>query len=189
MRGLVLVDPAAPVSNWFTVRPHAAARLSTPLIPGVAGHLIDLYRNTQTPEQAVDEALEFVAEHPERLSPIVRRDALEIAELRRSHEWSTPVLIEAVRSIAPYVVRKAPFARMLHRIGQPTLLVHGTEDALIQIETARWMARQRPDWTHAFFEGVGHVPMLEVPDALLEVFATWEAAVFGEDASVDAEKP
>ncbi len=45
------------------------------------------------------------------------------------------------------------------------------------------MARQRPDWTVAYFEGVGHVPMMEVPAEMLAVFNTWESAVFGAAAA------
>lgn len=178
VRGLVLIDPAAPVSNWLKVRPHAAARLSTPLIPWLGSQLIDAYRATQSPEARVSEALDFVAADADALDPQVWDDALEIAQLRSAHEYSTRVLVEAVNTIAPYVLRKAPFAAMLHRVSQATLLIHGTEDALIQIETARWMARERPDWTHAFLDGIGHVPMLETPDRVLAIIDTWEQATF-----------
>ncbi len=176
--GIVLIDPAAPVTNWFRVRPSAAARLSVPLVPWLGALAVDVYRSTQSPADGVAETLDFVTADVASLDPRVWADALEVAELRRTQPWATDALVEAVNTIAPYVVTKSTFARLLHRISQPTLLVHGTEDDLIQIETARWMARERPDWTHAFFEGVGHVPMLEAPETLLEVIHTWEAAYF-----------
>ena len=174
---LVLIDPAAPVTNWFTVRPHAAARLSTPLVPWAGAKVVDAYRSRLSVDASVNESLNFVAKDADALDPQVWEDAREMAELRRTRDYSTDVLVEAVNSIAPYVLYKRRFAPMLHRISQPTLLVHGTEDDLIQIQTARWMARQRPDWTAAFFEGVGHVPMLEIPDRLLAVIRTWERSV------------
>jgi pimeloyl-ACP methyl ester carboxylesterase len=176
VRALVLIDPAAPVTNWLTVRPHAAARLSTPLLPWIGSRIVDLYRSRLSVDASIHESLNFVAADAAALDPRVWQDAREMTELRRTRDYSTDVLVEAVNSIAPYVLRKPRFAKMLHRITQPTLIIHGTEDDLIQIQTAHWIARQRPDWTAAFFEGVGHVPMLEVPDRLMSVIRTWEHA-------------
>jgi pimeloyl-ACP methyl ester carboxylesterase len=51
------------------------------------------------------------------------------------------------------------------------------EDALIQFATAQWIAKERPDWTHAFLENIGHVPMLEAPDTVVRVIETWESSV------------
>jgi pimeloyl-ACP methyl ester carboxylesterase len=177
VRATVLVDPAAPVSMWTRVRPSAAARLSTPLIPWVGEKLIDVYRSTQSAEDGMREAFEFVYADTAALDPSVWEAGLEIAHLRRTQPWATNALVEAVQSIAPYVVRKSRFATVLHRVAQPTLLVHGTEDRLIQPATARWIARERPDWTTALFEGVGHVPMVEAPDRFLEVFDAWESSI------------
>jgi pimeloyl-ACP methyl ester carboxylesterase len=176
--GLVLIDPAAPISHWLRIRPGAAARLSTPLIPRVGGALIRRYRALQTPSQTVAEVLNFVAADAAAMDPSVWADALEIATVRRTQPWATDALVEATTSIAPYVLVRPLFAPLLHRISPPTLLIHGTDDALIQVETARWMAMERPDWTHAFLDGVGHVPMLEVPSTVVKVIETWDAAVF-----------
>ncbi len=187
--GLVLVDPAAPVVSWASVSPGAAARLSVPLIPGLGPFLIDAYRSSITAAEGVEEALHFVAADADHLDPQVRAAALEIAELRREQPWATDVLVEAMRSIAPYVVRKGRFADLVHRVAQPTLLLHGTRDELVQLDAARWIAQQRPDWTAAYFEGLGHVPMLEDPDRFLAVFDAWESAVFGHDGETAGTRP
>ena len=179
VEGVVLINPAAPVTDWSRVSPTAAARLSTPLVPLFGPPVIDLWRASQTPEEDAAEALRFVAVDPAAIDPQVWRNAEEIAGLRRTQDHATDVLVTAVRSIAPYVLRKATFAKLLHRIAPPVLLIHGTEDDLIQVETARWMASERPDWTTVLFEGIGHVPMLEAPDKVLEVIALWERAAIG----------
>jgi pimeloyl-ACP methyl ester carboxylesterase len=183
VRGVVLINPAAPVTDWGKVSPTAAARLSTPLIPLLGGSIVDAYRSTQTPEQGAEEALHFVAVDATSMDPVVWQHAEEIARLRRTQDWPTDSLVTAVRSIAPYVLRKQTFAKMLHRIAPPVLLIHGTEDDLIQVETARWIGRERPDWTTVLFNGVGHVPMLETPQKVLDVFDVWEQATFGTPAS------
>ena len=171
--GLVLIDPAAPVSTWWTVSPAAAARLSTPLIPVLGSRAIEAYRSAQTVDERVAEALEFVCADAAALHPEIWEHATEISQLRESQDWTTDALVEAVQTIAPYVLRKPRFAKLLHKVSQPTLVVHGTEDRLIQVETARWIARERPDWTVALFEGIGHVPMYECPEKLLEVIRAW----------------
>jgi pimeloyl-ACP methyl ester carboxylesterase len=179
VQGVVLINPAAPVTDWLRVSPVAAARLSTPLVPVVAGPIIEAWRASQTPAEGAEEALRFVAADPHAIDQRVWDHAEEIATLRRTQDHATDVLIDAVRSIAPYVLRKPTFARLLHRITQPVLLIHGTEDELIQVETARWMASERPDWTTVLFDGVGHVPMLESPESVLRVIEVWEDAAFG----------
>ena len=174
---VVLIDPAAPVFSWLTVVPAATARLSVPLVPFLGPRLIEAYKLRVTPEAGVHEALEFVTADIHRLDPSVWEAALEIAQLRRMQPWATDSLIQATRSIAPYVLRKGQFAELIHKLSQPTLLLHGTLDELIHVEAAMWMARQRPDWTVAYLEGVGHVPMIEVPHRFLSVFDAWEEAL------------
>jgi pimeloyl-ACP methyl ester carboxylesterase len=176
--GMVLIAPAAPVTNWLGLSLPASARLTAPIIPFLGPRIIAGYRALRTPEEGVDDALDFVAADPSSLDPRLREYALEVAEMRRTQDWSTAALIEAFNSIVPYVLRKTTFAKVLHRLSQPTLLVHGTEDQLVQPRTTKWMSRQRPDWTVAYFNGVGHVPMMEVPDELLAVFDVWESVVF-----------
>jgi pimeloyl-ACP methyl ester carboxylesterase len=174
---VVLIDPAAPVFSWASVVPSAVARLSVPLIPFLGPRLIEAYKQKITPEAAVHEALEFVTADVSRIVPSVYDAALEIAQLRRLQPWATDALIQATNSIAPYVLRKGRFATLIHKLSQPTLVVHGTRDELIHVEAAKWMSLQRPDWTVVYLDGVGHVPMLEVPDRFLSVFDAWEEAL------------
>jgi pimeloyl-ACP methyl ester carboxylesterase len=174
---VVLIDPAAPVFSWASVNPAASARLSVPLMPFLGPKLIEAYKMRITPEAGVHEALDFVTADASRLDPSVYDAALEIAQLRRFQPWATEALIQATNSIAPYVLRKGRFAEVIHKLSQPTLLVHGTMDELVHVEAAVWMSRQRPDWTVAYLEGVGHVPMIEVPHRFLAVFDAWESAL------------
>jgi pimeloyl-ACP methyl ester carboxylesterase len=176
VNSLVLVDPAAPVFSWTSINLHAAARLSVPLIPWLGSKLIDAFRDQITVDEGVVEALTFVTAHPESLAGEVWEHATEIAALRRTQPWATSALVEGMNSIAPYVLTKGRFSDLIHRVTQPTLVIHGTEDQLVRVAAARWIGRQRPDWTVAIFEGVGHVPMLETPNKVLEVIDTWEAA-------------
>ncbi len=185
VNSLVLIDPAAPAFSWTATNLPAAARLSIPLLPWIGGRLIDTYRSQTTVDEGVVESLTFVVAHPESLDSEVWERATEIAVLRRTQPWATEVLVEAARSIVPYVVSKGRFANLIHRVSQPTLLIHGADDELIHAAAAKWIGRERPDWTVVLFEDVGHVPMLEAPDRLLAVFETWETALIGHRLTVD----
>ncbi|MFV1970020.1 MAG: alpha/beta fold hydrolase [Acidimicrobiia bacterium] len=185
VNSLVLIDPATPVFSWTAINFQAAARLSVPLVPWLGGRLIDTFRDRFTVDEGVAEALTFVSEHPESLDSEVWEHATEIAALRRTQPWATSALVEAMNSIAPYVLKKSRFAELIHRVTQPTLLIHGTEDRLVRPQAARWIGTQRPDWTVVLFEDVGHVAMLEAPQRVLEVFETWETATLGESLPAD----
>lgn len=185
VNSLVLVDPAAPVFSWTDIDLPTAARLTVPLIPWIGGRLIDAFRDRTTVDDGVAEGLALVAAHPERFDRSVWEHATEIATLRRTQPWATKSLVDASNSIAAYLVSRGRYADLIHRTTQPTLLVHGMDDKLVRASTAKWIGRERPDWTIALFEDVGHVPMLEAPDRLLTVIEAWQTARFAEQAPVD----
>lgn len=174
---LVLVDPAGPVVDWVRLRPRTAMTLGISMIPGLGPAAVERYRKRLTPHQAVMESYRFVAADHAVIPESVFADALEMAELRQRQPWSAPSLAAASRSIAPYVLVKGRFLRALQRVTQPTLLIQGTSDRVVQPETAVWIGRQRPDWTVAYLVGVGHVPMVEAPTTMMQVLRTWEEAL------------
>lgn len=174
---VILIDPAGPVASWSHVDPSVAMTLAAPLIPGLGRRIVEAYRSTRTAEEGVLESYRLVAADPTLVSDEAYADALEIAELRRTQLWSSTALVKATSSIAPYVLRKKKFLKALHRVSQPTLLVHGLKDGVIQVQTAKWIADQRPDWTAAYLEDLGHVAMIEAPETFLAVINTWLDAV------------
>lgn len=62
------------------------------------------------------------------------------------------------------------------RIVQPTLLIHGSEDALVPLADAEWLAAHLPSSRLHVLHGAGHVPTvtrpLEVADAINRFFAS-----------------
>jgi pimeloyl-ACP methyl ester carboxylesterase len=101
-----------------------------------------------------------------------------MAAMTRSHRtvpWTVPSFIEADRSLARKIFNPRQFAKLVDRVTQPTLLVHGVEDVLVSIHAAKWVAARRPDWDFAPMENIGHVPMLEAPDEFVETVAKWLA--------------
>jgi pimeloyl-ACP methyl ester carboxylesterase len=64
---------------------------------------------------------------------------------------------------------------VIRRVRAPTLLLHGAQDRLVSIQSARATARLRPDWTFRVLEGVGHLGELEVPERFVEEVDAWLA--------------
>jgi pimeloyl-ACP methyl ester carboxylesterase len=52
----------------------------------------------------------------------------------------------------------------LHHIAVPTLVMHGTEDAVIDVENARILAERIPNSELVLLEGAGHLYHSEQPD-------------------------
>lgn len=173
---LVLIDSAAPVHSLAGIHFPTSLRLSIPLVPWIGPRMIETYRSRITVEQGVAEAMAFVSSDPKALDPMVIENATEIATLRRTQPWSVDALVEATSSIAPYVIGRRRYASLIHRVTQPTLIIHGTKDRLVNVSSAKWIGRQRPEWTVALINDVGHVPMLEAPEKVNAIIEAWQTA-------------
>ncbi|MDA2979110.1 MAG: alpha/beta hydrolase, partial [Actinomycetota bacterium] len=176
VQGLVLIDPAGPVASWRHIKPRTTVMLGAPLLPGIGSTVVDAYRASRTAEEGVAESYKFVTADPTTVSDEAYKDALEIAHLRREQPWATRSFIQATRSIARYVLRRGTYRRLIHRVAQPTLLVHGTVDAVVGVGTAKWIANERPDWAVAYMKDLGHIPMVESPETFMDIYDLWAGA-------------
>ena len=173
---LVLINPALPVSRRRPPDLEVLTKLIGPLVPGIGVPAFRVYRAAHSPEEETTETLRMITADAETVPDWAKERLTETNRLRRDRAWAIPAFLEADRSIARYVLRPRRFARLIHRIGAPTLLVHGSEDRLVSVDSARWAAQQRPDWTYIEMEGVGHVPMLEAADEFAAVTTDWLAS-------------
>jgi len=170
---LVLVNPALPVSRRRPPDLEVLTKLIGPLIPGIGVPAFRVYRAAHSPEEETAETLRMVTADVETVPEWARERLTNANRRRRGHEWAIPSFLEADRSIARYVLRPRRFTRLIHKISAPTLLVHGSEDRLVSVDSARWAAEQRPDWTYEEMEGVGHVPMLEAAKWFVGLVTDW----------------
>ena len=172
IKRLVLVNPALPVVSVRSVS-RESQRLVLPLLPLVGSALARYYYHDRTPEDEVDDTLSLVLSDGAAIDQGYRFAAIEMARARREMEWSVPSFTDAARSIAAHVASQRRFRRLLHRVTQPTLLIHGSEDRLVQPAAAVWAARQRPDWDFEMIDGMGHTPQLEDPDLFVSLVESW----------------
>lgn len=169
---LILVNPALPIVSLSAVS-RDTQRLALPLVPFVGSALASRYYHSRTPEQEVLETLALVLSRGTEVSPLYRAAAVEMARARREMEWTLDAFADAARSTAAELLSTRRFRRLLHRVSQPTLLIHGTEDRVVGPASARWAAEQRPDWDFHMIEGMGHTPQLENPTLFTSIVERW----------------
>jgi pimeloyl-ACP methyl ester carboxylesterase len=68
--------------------------------------------------------------------------------------------------------RRAAWAA-LHEIKAPVLLIHGEQDRLVSVGSAREAARRFPQWTVDVLPGLGHLPQIEAPDRVASRVRNW----------------
>lgn len=57
----------------------------------------------------------------------------------------------------------------------PTLILWGDEDRLIPVEAGRWLDRTMPNSEIVVYQGIGHLPHEEAPEATLKAVRAWLA--------------
>ena len=169
---LILVNPALPVVSVRSIS-RDSQRLVLPLVPLLGNSAARYYYHERSPEDEVDDTLRLVLSRGTTIDPIQRAAAIEMARARREMEWSIPAFTQAARSIARQLGSQRRFRRMMHHITQPTLLIHGTEDRVVPPRSARWAAKERPDWKFEMIENMGHTPQIEDPDLFVSIVSKW----------------
>ena len=142
-------------------------------VPGLAEILLDRRVRVLGPEGLVHETLAIVCADPSRVPPeVVEAHVRLMRERERLGRQAGRAFLQASRSIG---LRMADprFWTQVAKVRAPTLVVHGSLDALIPLAAARELARRRPDWTLEVLEGVGHVPMMETPELFMSALNAW----------------
>ena len=170
---LVLVSPALPLDRRHLPDLEVFAKLLTPLIPFLGPVGVHLYRAGRTPRDEVDETLRMNCFDLETIPVDAREMIVDEASRRRGKPWAVGAFVDADRSIASYVLRPSRLRRLVHRISQPVLLIHGVEDRLVSDGSVQWAAAERPDWDLAQLRDIGHIPMLEAPGAFVALAGGW----------------
>jgi len=100
----------------------------------------------------------FAGREPEQIAELVRQIA----------ERPTPraMLLHQLRAVSGW-----GHAERLRRLRQPTAVVHGAEDPLIEPLNGRRLVELIPGARLFELPGVGHLPPVEAPEALLEIIA------------------
>jgi pimeloyl-ACP methyl ester carboxylesterase len=82
-------------------------------------------------------------------------------------------LLAAVCSIAQLWADPRRAWRAVRKVHAPTLVLGGTQDALVPARVLRAVLAERPDWTGRVLDDRRHALMLEDPEAYLALVADW----------------
>jgi pimeloyl-ACP methyl ester carboxylesterase len=154
LSGLVLTAtrPGAPVYS----APKQSGMMLDFLGPRRAGESLEVYLNRLWTSAAAEG---FAAAHPEAIAELVEQVV----------ERPTPrqMLLHQLRAVSGW-----GHAERLREIQIPTVVVHGAQDRLVHVLNGRRLGEMIPTATYVELEGVGHLPPLEAPEALLQAIAT-----------------
>jgi pimeloyl-ACP methyl ester carboxylesterase len=70
-------------------------------------------------------------------------------------------------------VQVRDYAATIGSIEAPVLLIQGEQDKVLSPAGARKVAADNPHWDYESLPGVGHAPMLEVPEQLADSIKAW----------------
>ncbi|WNG49517.1 alpha/beta hydrolase [Archangium minus] len=172
--GLVLVNPAQPSAENTRMERAVFMMFALYAIPGVGEFFVKRRSARYEPEKLARGMLQLCCRDLSRFPEEVVRAHVEFAcERHKQMPWSDDAFVEAARSLVMMLLRKKKFRAMEKAIRVPTLLIHGTEDRLVPVANSRELARVRPDWTYVEYQGIGHTPMMEIPEEFLATVERW----------------
>jgi pimeloyl-ACP methyl ester carboxylesterase len=177
IKGVVLLDPALPLPpqkpDW-----QVSGQFVLYALPGLGEFAVAKMMASVSPEQSVQQVLQLCFADPSRADPEMIR--AEVALSTKRHP-ATPaqakararIFLAAARSLLRVLSRRQHFAKMMAGIDVPVLLIGGEDDRLVPVAAMRQAATRNPRWESVILPGVGHTPMLEVPDDTSAAIRDW----------------
>jgi pimeloyl-ACP methyl ester carboxylesterase len=177
IKGAVLLDPALPLPaqkpDW-----QVSGQFLLYALPGLGEFAVARLMASTTPEAGVDQLVRLCFADPSRVDPEMIR--AEVALDTKRHPATSAqagararVFLAAARSLLRVLARRGKYQHMMASIDAPVLLIGGEDDRLVAIAAMRQAAARNPGWESVFLPGVGHTPMLEVPDATIATISDW----------------
>jgi pimeloyl-ACP methyl ester carboxylesterase len=177
IRGAVLIDPVLPLPaqkpDW-----QVTGQFLLYTLPGLGESVVAKYMRSTPPEEAVQQTYQLCFADLSRADPeLIKAD---VALLTRRHPSTRAqatararIFLAAARSLVRVSARRQRYNAMMAGIDVPVLLIGGEDDRLIPVAATRQAAARNPRWESVILAGVGHTPMLEVPDVVTGAIRDW----------------
>lgn len=175
---LVLVNPALPAPRRTMLRqlsPRVFTRILPAAVPGLGRLMIEAGLRQRTAEELVEESIASVFADIERCRPAMRAALIDNAELAKIESWRRAGLADAAGSLVMMIAEAGELNDAIDAITADTLLLWGDDDRLVTSHVIAGLVDRRPGWDQHVFGGVGHAPMIEVPDEFVTVVGGWLA--------------
>jgi pimeloyl-ACP methyl ester carboxylesterase len=124
-------------------------------------------------EGLVAESLRIAAADPTTIDPRLVALMVDLAKARETFDYAAEAFVEAAQSIFQAQVKPAKYRALVRAIRRPALVIHGERDTLVPLHAAAAAAADHDNWELVVFEGVGHIPQIEVPDRWLGAVNGW----------------
>ena len=182
--GAVLLDPALPHGVKARPDPLVAAAFIGYALPGIGERVMRERRGRFTAAQLVRQTLDLCCADPDRVDQTIIDASEELATYRMQHAELDAGFLGAARSLLRVLWRRKPYEGAMDAIAAPVLLIHGDRDRLVPVHAARAVARRHRSWRYEELAGIGHVPMLEAGDVVVDLVVDW----LGNEGSAAAER-
>jgi pimeloyl-ACP methyl ester carboxylesterase len=170
--GLVLLDPAIPGPRR-KLDSRVAANFAMFAVPGVGERFLAARRRRRGARATVLDTLELCGLDPDAVPERLIDRSVALLDQRQDVAGMDRAFLTAARSLLLLLVDPRLLRRAMAAIEVPVLLVHGTQDRLVQVAASREAAQRHPAWEYLELPGVGHVPQLQVPDELATKVIAW----------------
>ncbi|WP_188836214.1 alpha/beta fold hydrolase [Flexivirga endophytica] len=172
--GAVLIDPAIPPTPVGRPDPMVLVGFGISAMPVVGPRMLAGQGKRVPVEKQVEFTMRLVTSDFDRISPELYKLHLDEALQRPDRVGNTDAqYLSATKSLLWQLFRRGRFAQQMHRIIQPTLLLHGAQDRLVHVRTARALAAAHPHWTYVEGADKGHTPMLDHPEWVADEILRW----------------
>jgi len=170
---LALVDPALPLV--FGVRPDPLVMSTFFLyaLPGVGERVLAKARAGQTPREQVKRVMNLVCADSKVVPEELILASMSLVEQRAEVPGLDEAFLAAAKSLVVVNARRGGYWRAMANIKVPVFLMSGDQDRLVPIGSAKATAARFPHWRFDVFEGIGHVPQIEIPEVVAERLLDW----------------
>jgi pimeloyl-ACP methyl ester carboxylesterase len=174
--GLVLIDPVLPLVRGARPDRLVAAMFALYAVPGIGERYLARHRAAVAPRELVRQLLDLCCVDPARVPQELVAASVALAEERVGVPGADAAFLSAVRSLLRVGARRGRYWATMRKVRAPVLLLHGEKDRLVSVHSAREAAARNPGWRFEVLVDVGHVPQLEVPDAVADLILDWLGA-------------
>lgn len=173
---LVLVNPGlpAPVKAALKV-PLIAVITFAPFVLGLGEWVLRQRYQRKSPAELYDETMDLVLSDTSAIRSELREVGLDAAERARDMPWRLPSFVTAAESLMGLLIGtgRRRVSDAIDSVEAPTLVLWGVEDRLVGRPVIDGLRSRRPDWDVHVWEDCGHVPMIEMPEAFVDVVHRW----------------
>ena len=171
--GLTLIAPALPWVRRTRPDPLVVSTFMLYVVPGIGERYLAQQRATLPARELVRRVLDLACADPSVVPQDLVAASVALMEQRRAVPGLDAALLSAARSMLWVSARHSRYWAAMAAIRAPVLLLNGAKDRLVSVRSAREAAAHNPGWRFHVFPDIGHVPQLEVPDAVAGLLQDW----------------